>query len=184
MGSQRVRHDWATEKQEDITRESTLHESTGRVSSLWFIFQLCYLLARWLWAQCLTFLASGRLAVVLICSELSICLTWSVNQTNRFTSLLIRSSILTNTHWSPITSDQLIPRPIGLPTPLIHLLILNSQTLFWRRKGWQRLRWLDSITNSTDMNLSQLREMVKDREAWHAAVMRSQRIGLDLVTEQ
>ena len=39
-----------------------------------------------------------------------------------------------------------------------------------RRRGWQRMRWLDSIIDSVDMNLSKLQEIVKDSEAWHAAV--------------
>ena len=54
-----------------------------------------------------------------------------------------------------------------------------------RRRGWQRIRWLDGITDLMDMSLSELRYLVRDREAWHAAIygVTKSRTRLSISTE-
>ena len=52
------------------------------------------------------------------------------------------------------------------------------------RRGWQRVRWLESITDSMDMKSSKLQEIVKDRGAWRAAAHGQQRVRHDLAIKQ
>ena len=66
----------------------------------------------------------------------------------------------------------------------LEMTLTLGKTESGRRRGWQRMSWVNGITNSMDMNLSKLQQIVKDREAWCVQFMRLKRIRHKLVTEQ
>ena len=76
----------------------------------------------------------------------------------------IESSYLKTRHVSLYTRPPFMP-----PNGALYFLLLLGKIEGKKRRGWQSLKWLDSITNSMNMNLSKIQEIVKFRQAWHAA---------------
>ena len=86
--------------------------------------------------------------------------------------------------WTEAVAEAPILWPPDAKSWSLEKTLMLGKTKGKRRRGQQRMRQLDSLTNSTDMNLSKLPDIVEDREAWWATVQGSQRVRHELATEQ
>ena len=88
----------------------------------------------------------------------------------------------TELNWTE--AEVLIRWPPDAKSWLTEKVLMRGKIEGTRRRGQERMRWLNSITNSMDINLSKFQETVKDMEVWHAAVHGLQRVRHDWATEQ
>ena len=120
------------------------------------------------------------------------CESWTVKKAEhqRIDAFKLCWRRLPKVLWTARTSNQSILREINpeysLEGPMLKLKLQYYGHLMWtanslenslmlektegKRRGHQRMRWLDGITNATDMNLGKLQEIVRDSETWHATV--------------